>query len=75
MSNDKPTIEHFSEVASGLAYIGDHIAALLKAIQRDEIELQRLQNVIDDLRDEVKELESQVEGLRDELEAARKGDR
>jgi hypothetical protein len=68
MSNDKPTIEHFSEVASGLAYIGDHIAALLKAIQRDEVEIMRLQN-------QVAELESQVEGLRDELEAARKGDR
>jgi phage shock protein A len=68
MSNDKPTIEHFSEVASGLAYIGDHIAALLKAIQRDEVEIERLRN-------QVAELESQVEGLRDELEAARKGDR
>jgi cell division protein FtsL len=65
VSDDKPTIEHFSEVASGLAYIGDHIAALLKAIQRDEAELQRMQN-------QVSELESQVERL---LESARKGDR
>ena len=68
MSNDKPTIEHFSEVASGLAYIGDHIAALLKAIQRDEVVIERLKN-------QVSELESDVEGLRDELEAVRKGDR
>ena len=63
MSNDKPTIEHFSEVASGLAYIGDHIAALLKAIQRDEIVIERLKN-------QVAELESQAELL---LESVRKG--
>jgi hypothetical protein len=68
MSKDKPTIEYFSEVASGLAYIGDHIAALLKSIQRDEVEIMRLNN-------HVAELESQVEVLRDELESARKGDR
>ena len=68
MSNDKPTIEHFSEVASGLAYIGDHIAALLKAIQRDEVEIKRLRN-------QVAELESQVEVLREELESVRKGNR
>ena len=68
MSKNKPTIEHFGEVASGLAYIGDHIAALLKAIQRDEIVIERLKN-------QVAELELQVEGLRDELESVRKGNR
>lgn len=68
MSKDKPTIEHFSEVASGLAYIGDHIAALLKSIQRDEVEIVRLTN-------QVAELDSEIEGLRDRLEAVRKGDR
>ena len=68
MSKDKPTIEHFSEVASGLAYIGDHIAALLKSIKRDEVEIMRLQN-------QVAELESQVEVLRDELGSVRKGER
>lgn len=68
MSKDRPTIEHFSEVASGLAYIGDHIAALLKSIQRDEVEIMRLKN-------QVAELEFQVDGLREELASARKGDR
>ena len=58
MSKDKPTIEHFSEVASGLAYIGDHIAALLKAIQRDEVEIERLRN-------EVKRLEAELERIED----------
>jgi len=58
VSNDTPTIEHFSDVASGLAYIGDHIAALLKAIQRDEI-------VIERLRAEVKRLEEELERVED----------
>ncbi len=61
MSNDKPTIEHFSKVASGLAYIGDHIAALLKVIQRYEVEIERL-------RAEVKRLEGELEKLQDRTE-------
>ena len=68
MGSQKLTYDHFLEVAAGLGRIAEHIQPLQQAIRRDEAELQRMQNVIDDLRDEVKELES-------ELEAVRKGDR
>ncbi len=68
MSKDASTYDHFLEVAAGLVRIAEHIQPLQQALRRDEAELQRMQNVIDDLRDEVKELEN-------ELEAARKGDR
>ena len=67
MSNDKPTIEHFSEVASGLAYIGDHIAALLKAIQRDEIEIERLRAEVKRLEDEFEKLEDRYHRLEESL--------
>ena len=75
MSSDANTYDHFLEVAAGLARIAEHIQPLQQALRRDDVEMSRLQNVIDDLRDEVKELESQVERLREELEAVRKGDR
>ena len=68
MGNGTLTYDHFLEVAAGLARIAEHIQPLQQALRRDEAELQRMQNVIDDLRDEVKELEN-------ELEAVRKGDR
>jgi chromosome segregation ATPase len=68
VSKDASTYDHFLEVAAGLGRIAEHIQPLQQAIRRDEVELQRMRNVIDDLRDEVKELEN-------ELEAMRKGDR
>ncbi len=68
MSKDNSTYDHFLEVAAGLGRIAEHIQPLQQALRRDEVELQRMQNIIDDLRDEVKELEN-------ELEAVRKGDR
>jgi predicted nucleic acid-binding Zn-ribbon protein len=75
VSKDASTYDHFLEVAAGLGRIAQHIRPLQEAVRRDDVELQRMQNVIDDLRGEVKELESQIEGLRDELEAVRKGGR
>ena len=75
MSKDANTYDHFLEVAAGLGRIAEHIQPLQQALRRDDVELSRLQNVIDDLRDEVKELESQVEVLREKLEAVRKGER
>ena len=68
MSKDKPTYDHFLEVAAGLGRIAEHIQPLQQALRRDEVEITRLKN-------QVAELESKVEGLREELESARKGDR
>ncbi len=67
MSKDKPTIEHFGEVASGLAYIGDHIAALLKSIQRDEVEIERLRAEVKRLEDEIEKLEDRYLRLEESL--------
>jgi predicted nucleic acid-binding Zn-ribbon protein len=75
VSKNANTYDHFLEVAAGLGRIAEHIQPLQQAVRRDEAELQRMQHVIDDLRDEVKELESQVKGLREELKSMRKGDR
>ena len=75
MSNEASTYDHFLEVAAGLGRIAEHIQPLQQALRRDEAELQRMQNVIDDLRDDVMELEFQVGGLREDLQSARKGDR
>jgi chromosome segregation ATPase len=68
MSKDASTYDHFLEVAAGLGRIAEHIQPLQQAVRRDDAELRRMQNIIDDLRDEVKELEN-------ELESVRKGDR
>ena len=68
MSSDKPTYDHFLEVAAGLGRIAEHIQPLQQSIRRDEVELQRMQN-------QVAELESQLEGLHEELESVRKGNR
>jgi hypothetical protein len=67
VSKDKPTIEHFGEVASGLAYIGDHIAALLKSIQRDEVEIERLRAEVKRLEDEIEKLEDRYLRLEESL--------
>jgi predicted nucleic acid-binding Zn-ribbon protein len=75
VSNEASTYDHFLEVAAGLGRIAEHIQPLQQALRRDEAELQRMQNVIDDLRDDVMELEFQVGGLREDLQSARKGDR
>jgi chromosome segregation ATPase len=68
VSSDKPTYDHFLEVAAGLGRIAEHIQPLQQSIRRDEVELQRMQN-------QVAELESQLEGLHEELESVRKGNR
>jgi len=64
MSKEKTTIEFFQAVATGLSHVSNNIEGLLKSIRQDESDLQRMQNIIDDLRDEVKELENELEVMR-----------
>ena len=82
MSKEKTTIEFFQDVASGLSYVADHInpyqsrsiGRLLQSIRRDESELQKMTNIMDDLRDKIQELEEHIEMLEKKIEQLEAGD-
>ena len=74
MSKEKTTIECFQDVASGLSYIADYINPLLQSIRRDESELQKMDNIIDEMRDKIQQLEEHIEMLEKKIEQLEAGD-
>ena len=62
MSEEKSTKQLFFHVVEGLEYIARHIEDLNESIMRDAEEITKLNDIIDELRDENERLKRAAKG-------------
>ena len=62
MSEEKTTLEILHNVASGLDYIARHANELTRRFRRYEAEITKLNDIIDELRDENERLKREAKG-------------
>lgn len=62
MHRDESTMESFQGVTIGLNKIAKHIDNLMKSVLRNEKEIEKLNSIIDELRDENERLKREAKG-------------